>query len=181
MALNVFAHSARQNTHPVRVRSLDHRSMEDAMQHDLVDYIINGSADDDTRSRASHPSTASCVHFEHTLVASGAAPCVQNEHSLLGSGTMLCVQNEHTHAALPVMSPHRLLRCLIVLGWSERELARRIGRHQTTIRRWTEGISVVDCDVAEWLEALARFHTTHPAPRAVTAIGCDSGRLVPAL
>lgn len=166
MALNVFAHSARQNTHPVRVRSLDHRSMEDAMQLDLVNYIINGSADDDTRSRASHPSTASCVHFEHTLVASGAAPCVQNEH---------------IQAALPVMSPHRLLRCLIVLGWSERELAHRIGRHQTTVRRWTDGISLVDCEVAEWLEALARFHAAHPAPRAVTAIGCGSGRLVPAL
>ncbi len=63
------------------------------------------------------------------------------------------------------MSPHRLLVCLAVLGWSERELARRTGRHQTTIKRWTSGSGAVDDGTAAWLERLVAFHLAHPAPR----------------
>jgi hypothetical protein len=80
----------------------------------------------------------------------GASPppvsgaCVHNEHSTLSTLTAQdasCVQVEHTADVRPMrpMSPHRLLVCLAVLGWSERELARRTGRHQTTIKRWTGG------------------------------------------
>lgn len=90
------------------------------------------------------------------------------------------VQNEHKHpapviehggagakadtAAAP-MSPRRLLVCLATLGWTERELARRTGRHQTEVRRWISGASPVRADIAVWLETLTAFHEAHPAPR----------------
>jgi ribosome-binding protein aMBF1 (putative translation factor) len=63
------------------------------------------------------------------------------------------------------MPSHRILRGLATLGWSERELARPTGRHQTTVRRWTDGTSPIDADVAAWLETLERFYRAHPAPR----------------
>jgi len=62
------------------------------------------------------------------------------------------------------MSARRVLVCLAVLGWSERELARRTGRHQTTIKRWTGGSGAVDDGTAAWLERLVTFHLAHPAP-----------------
>jgi hypothetical protein len=165
-----FMQSAHRNTHPIRVRSIDTQSMEDAMQLDLVDYIADAIGDTEMQSCFSDPSvTDRCVHFEHTPLSGfqpASAPCVQNEHSIV---------------AAPVMSSHRLLLCLATLGWSERELGRRAGRHQTTIRRWIDGRSVVDRDVAEWLAALADFHAAHPAPRAVSEIGSRSGSLIPAL
>ena len=61
------------------------------------------------------------------------------------------------------MSAHRLLFCLAMLGWGERELTRQLRRHQTDIRRWTNGATIPD-DVAEWLEDLVAFHQAHPAP-----------------
>lgn len=48
-----------------------------------------------------------------------------------------CVQNEH--GSVPkkrvVMSGHRLLLCLMDIGWSERQFARKAGQHQTTVVR----------------------------------------------
>ncbi len=64
------------------------------------------------------------------------------------------------------MSSYRLLVCLAVIGWIERELARRTGRLQMTVRRWTRGCSPVQADVAAWVEMLAAFHQAHPAPQA---------------
>jgi len=91
--------------------------------------------------------------------------CVQIEH--MGQSAHIGgakISTEPNAAAL--MSAHRLLACLGVLGWSERELARRTGRPQTTVRRWVAGSSPVPADVAAWVEMLAAFHQTHPAPRA---------------
>ena len=69
-------------------------------------------------------------------------------------------------ATAPVtMSSYRLLVCLAILGWSERELARRADRHQTTIVRWVKGLSPVPGEEAAWLETLVAFHMAHPAPR----------------
>jgi len=64
------------------------------------------------------------------------------------------------------MAPRRLLVCLAVIGWSGHELARRTGRPQTTVRRWTTGETPMPADVAAWVETLAAFHRAHPAPRA---------------
>lgn len=63
------------------------------------------------------------------------------------------------------MSGYRLLVCLSVLGWSVRELARRLGQHQTTVVRWARDLSPVPGDVATWLDTLVAVHLAHPAPR----------------
>ncbi len=66
------------------------------------------------------------------------------------------------------MSSYRLLVCLAILGWSVRELARRLACHQTTVMRWTGATSPVPDEVAAWLETLTAFHAEHPAPQAIT-------------
>jgi len=58
-----------------------------------------------------------------------------------------------------------LLVCLAVIGWPERELGRRAGRPQTTVRRWIDGRSPVPADVAAWIEMLAAFHRAHAGSR----------------
>jgi transcriptional regulator with XRE-family HTH domain len=63
------------------------------------------------------------------------------------------------------MSPYRLSVCLIILGWSERELARRTGEHRTTLRRWLAGEGQIDPSVAKWLEVLVAVHIANPCPR----------------
>ena len=55
------------------------------------------------------------------------------------------------------MPGHRLLLCLATIGWTERELARRAGRHQTTIVRWVRR-GLDDSRIANRLEALAAAH-----------------------
>ncbi len=92
--------------------------------------------------------------------------CVQFER--MGQSARIAggeISTEPNAAAAP-MSPHRLLVCLAVIGWPERELARQTGRLQTTVRRWTGGRSPVPADVAAWVETLAALHRAHLAPRA---------------
>jgi len=133
--------------------------MEDVMQLDLVRWIADQGDTPDTEARVGGASPAGtaggCVHIEHS-----ARPGFT-------TGDALCVHSEHVADARPVrsMSAHRLLVCLAVLGWSERELARRAGRHQTTIKRWASGSGAIDDDTAAWLERLVAFHLAHPAPR----------------
>jgi len=89
--------------------------------------------------------------------------------------TTNCVHIEHRTSNLPdfcealpraaAMSPYRIGLCLTTLGWSERELARRTGRHQTEVRRWMLGAAMIDPSVAEWLAELEQFFREHPAPR----------------
>lgn len=125
------------------------------MQLDLVEYI-NGVAGGTDRPVQSGrvPEYRSCVHFEHTspvhLVAK-AGSCVQNEPLPL------------TRSAR-AMSAHRLLFCLAMLGWGERELARQLQRSQTSVRRWTNGTTIIPESVAAWLDDLVAFHQAHPAP-----------------
>ena len=128
--------------------------MGDPQQTDLIDYLAGGAAQGVPLSpafRSNQRGKLACVHFEHT------------RQSALNEGRAASM--EPATAAAP-MSSHRLLVCLIVLGWSERELARRTERLQTTVRRWTTGRSPVQADVAAWVEMLAAFHKAHPAPQA---------------
>lgn len=101
-------------------------------------------------------------------------------------GRAACVHNEHTPprpwqggagqadaATQPAaMSSYRLLVCLAILGWSVRELARRLACHQTTVMRWTGATSGVPDDVAAWLEALVTFHLAHPVPQTFLNKAC---------
>ncbi|WP_338929227.1 helix-turn-helix transcriptional regulator (plasmid) [Roseomonas mucosa] len=91
-------------------------------------------------------------------------------HSLLDAAEAVpCVQNEHTPGnPPPPVTGRRLLSWLATIGWTERELARRTGRHQTAVRRWIDGRSPVDPDVAAWLGTLAAFVAAHPGPRSLT-------------
>jgi len=125
---------------------------EDAMQLDLVEWI---AYQDGAPGASPLPVSSARVHNEHSTLPT------------LTAHDASCVHNEHTANVRPMrpMSPHRLLVCLAVLGWSERELARQTGRHQTTIKRWTGGGGAVDGDTAAWLERLVEFHAAHPAPR----------------
>ena len=123
-----------------------------------------------------------------TTQATGAVRTARRHHRGMDDGTRqealvrqqlseefrVCVHCEHKGplptgtAVVPRPEPmpgYRILRCLAILGWSERELARRTGRHQTSIRRWIDGTAATDADVAEWLQLLAQFHRDHPAPR----------------
>jgi hypothetical protein len=63
------------------------------------------------------------------------------------------------------MSPYRIGLYLTTIGWSERELARRTGHHQTEVRRWMIGAAKIPADVAEWLLTLQQFIRENPAPR----------------
>lgn len=128
------------------------------MQLDLVEWIAYQDEAPDVDGQAG---TA--------LSRTGSGRCVQNEHRRLPNPAVErvpCVHSEHVGdvPAARTMSSHRLLVCLAVLGWSERELARRTGRHQTTIKRWASGSGAVDDDTAAWLERLVAFHLAHPAP-----------------
>ena len=93
----------------------------------------------------SHHETANCVHIEH-------------KHSNLS-------KYREAPPLAAAMSPYRIGLCLTTLGWSERELARRTGRHQTEVRRWMLGTAMIDFRVAEWLTELEQFFREHPAPR----------------
>jgi hypothetical protein len=97
-------------------------------------------------------------HSSAALIPGG--PCVQNGHIPTGAS---CGHFGHNPA--PAMSSYRLSLCLIILGWSERELARRTGEHRTTPRRWLAGDSGIDPAVAKWLEVLVAVHVANPGPR----------------
>lgn len=146
--------------------------MGDPQQTDLIEYLA-GEATRVTPRLPTFPVNAeaamACVQFEHTALlrrSEREIGCVQIEHRGPASRIENSRADAEPNAAAAPMSPHRLLVCLTVIGWPERELARRTGRLQTTVRRWTGGRSPVPPDVAAWVETLAAFHRAHPAPRA---------------
>ena len=63
------------------------------------------------------------------------------------------------------MAGRHLDMCLLTIGWSVRELARRSGEHRTQIDRCRAGQAELPQHVAAWLEALAEAHRAHPCPR----------------
>ena len=68
------------------------------------------------------------------------------------------------------MTPGRLLTLMAYIGWGQHELARRTGRHRSTIQQWCGGKVRIPSDVAAWLEDLAAYLTQHPGPRRGTQI-----------
>ena len=138
-------------THPM----LPGASIRDAEQLDLIAFLA-GETGGDTAGRSAP-----------IMGLTGAAMArVQNEHTRSASVIEHPGADSEANTVSVAMSPRRLLVCLAVLGWPERELARRMGRHQTEVRRWVSGASPVRADVAVWLETLTAFHEAHPAPRS---------------
>lgn len=137
-------------THPM----LPGASIRDAEQLDLIAFLA-GETGGDTAGRSAP-----------IMGLTGAAMArVQNEHTRPASVIEHPGAASEANTVSVAMSPRRLLVCLAVLGWPERELARRTGRHQTEVRRWVSGASPIRADVAVWLETLTAFHEVHPAPR----------------
>ena len=159
--------------------------MGDPEQTDLIEYL----AGEATRVAPRFPiftgnaeAAMAYVQFEHTAFlrrSDREAGCVQIEHAEPACRFENGRADAELNAAAAPMSPHRLLVCLAVIGWPERELARRTGRLQTTVRRWTGGRSPVPSDVAAWVETLAAFHRAHPAPRTRQAMLDDPHRPSP--
>ena len=77
----------------------------------------------------------------------------------LTPGDGQCAQNGHN------VTPYRLAYCLMIIGWSVHELARRSGEHRTTIRRWIDGTAKIDPAIAARIEILAACHRANPIPR----------------
>ena len=73
-----------------------------------------------------------CVHCEHSHETCFVAGDLQLEQALVPAQ----------------MSGYRLLICLAIVGWSVRDLARRLGRHQTSVIRWANGSSPIPGEVA---------------------------------
>ena len=146
--------------------------MGDPEQTDLIEYLASEAASAAPRFPAlpgSKGAAMACVQLEHAAFlrqSEQETVCVRFEHTGQGSRIENSKAAAEPNAAAAPMSPYRLLVCLAVLGWSERELARRTGRLQTIVRRWTNGQSPVPTDIAAWVETLAAFHRAHPAPWA---------------
>jgi DNA-binding transcriptional regulator YiaG len=67
------------------------------------------------------------------------------------------------------MTPTRFRECLQSLDWSQRGVARILGRHEGTVRQWARGTVQIPEDVAAWLETLAVCHNANPAPARALA------------
>lgn len=63
------------------------------------------------------------------------------------------------------MNPVQMGQRLVDLGWTNRELARRLGTHPTTVQRWAHGRQEIPAPVEEWLTNLARMVRKNPPPR----------------
>ena len=53
---------------------------------------------------------------------------------------------------------------LQTIGWSERELAARLGAHRNTVNDWANDRRKPPQIVLEWLASLAVAHEARPAP-----------------
>ena len=66
------------------------------------------------------------------------------------------------------MTSTRFRECLDALHWTQRGLARILGRPEGTVRQWARGAVRIPTDVAIWLDWLAQAHAAAPAPRRKT-------------
>jgi transcriptional regulator with XRE-family HTH domain len=57
-----------------------------------------------------------------------------------------------------------LALALRTIGWSQRELARRAGVHETRVRRWAAGNAQVPPALAAWLARAVAWHAGNPPP-----------------
>lgn len=64
----------------------------------------------------------------------------------------------------PLLSAAGIISSLIMIGWSERQLAERMGVHRTSLRRVLERQGQIAPRASRWLEALADVHRDDPHP-----------------
>ena len=62
------------------------------------------------------------------------------------------------------MTGDEMIDCLSVLGWSERELAWRLGVNRMRVHRWSTGEYPVPEEVGNYLRSLARLYEAIEAP-----------------
>jgi lambda repressor-like predicted transcriptional regulator len=58
----------------------------------------------------------------------------------------------------PCLPPAAITEALLVIGWSERMLARRMGEHRNAVRRILAGEQLLSARGSRWLDALADGH-----------------------
>lgn len=64
----------------------------------------------------------------------------------------------------PPLGRWEVLRIQLVIGWSERHLAERLGEHRTALRRRLEAGGTLDMQESRWLELLEDGHRLNPRP-----------------
>lgn len=64
-----------------------------------------------------------------------------------------------------LLSAEEFQDCLNNIGWSLRELERRLNINPTTVRRWEYGHLPIPGVVASWLRGLADAHRAAPLPQ----------------
>lgn len=64
----------------------------------------------------------------------------------------------------PPMGPREVARACLVIGWSERVLAERMGEHRTHLRRLLERGERLDPRRSRWLDHLEDGHLTWSRP-----------------
>ena len=63
------------------------------------------------------------------------------------------------------MTPTRLREALAALHWSQRGLAAILDIDERQVRRWAAGAYPMPAQIAAWLEGMARYAESHPAPK----------------
>jgi ribosome-binding protein aMBF1 (putative translation factor) len=58
---------------------------------------------------------------------------------------------------------------LRAIGWSNREVARRLNSNETMVRYWSNGRCEVPEDIGRWLSKLAAAHASTPTPKRFAA------------
>lgn len=64
----------------------------------------------------------------------------------------------------PPLGKWEVLRAQLVIGWSERQLAEKLGEHRTALRRRLDGGETLDARESRWLELLEDGHRLNPRP-----------------
>ena len=75
-------------------------------------------------------------------------------------------------------APARLTAALATLRWTMAALGDQVGRPRQVVASWCDGRGICPVAVLEWVERLAAYHRSHPAPQngRTTAEGAGTSR-----
>ncbi len=60
------------------------------------------------------------------------------------------------------MTANRFCKCLALLHWSERDLAKNLYCDDRLVRRWAQGSELVPASIVQWLEELTITRESSP-------------------